>query len=96
MLKQEDLAFLKALSSIKASQALLQELRKVRVTQRRKKALAVAGSALSQSKPGSTALPAPHLPKQSAGKRKATEPASHALPYIFGNKINTLYSRQQS
>jgi hypothetical protein len=38
MLKQEDLAFLKALSSIKASPSLLQELRQVR---RRKKALAV-------------------------------------------------------
>jgi hypothetical protein len=36
----------------------------------------VAGSASSQSKPGSTALPAPLLPKQSAGKRKATEPVS--------------------
>jgi hypothetical protein len=76
MLKQEDLAFLKALSTMKASPALLQELRKARVAQRRKKALAVARPASSQSEPGSTALPTPHLPKQSAGKRKATEPAS--------------------
>jgi hypothetical protein len=59
MLKQEDLAFLQGLSSIRASPALLQELQKA---MRRKKALAVAGSASSQSKPGSTALPAPLLP----------------------------------
>jgi hypothetical protein len=52
MLEQEELALLMVLSNIKTSPALLQELRKVRATQRRKKALAVAGSASSHSKPG--------------------------------------------
>jgi hypothetical protein len=73
MLKQKDLALLKALSTMKASPALLQELKKARAAQRRKKALAVARRASSHRESGSTALPSPHLPKQSVGTRKAIE-----------------------
>jgi hypothetical protein len=86
MLQQEELAFLKALSNIKTSPALLQELRKVRATQQRKKAVAVARSASSQTKPGNTALPAPLLPKQTVGKRKATEPAGSGSSMETANR----------
>jgi hypothetical protein len=76
MLKKKDLAFLKILSTMKASPAVLQELKKVRAAQRRKKALPVARSASSQSESASTALSTPHLPKQTAGKHEATELSS--------------------
>ena len=76
MLKQEDLVFLKALFTMKASPALLQALKKARAAQRRKKAVAVARPASSQSESASTALPTLHLPKQTAGKHEATEISS--------------------
>jgi hypothetical protein len=72
MLKQEELAFMKAISTLQLSPALLRELRKAKAASKSRKALASG-----RAKPSGEALDevqSSHKPlQQPAGKRKAAE-----------------------
>jgi len=76
MLRQEELAFIKAISTIQLSPAILKELR-MALSRRKKKPVVPAGSRSTTS--GSGARDPQRPTSQLAGKRKANELASSGV-----------------
>ena len=83
MLQQEELAFIKALSNLELSPAVLKEL-KLALSRRKKKPLVPAESRSTTS--GGEARAPQRLYGQLAGKRKTNELASSGESFAPGNR----------